>query len=155
MIKAKKFLGILAALMVLMVSSVYAGHFKETVTSPVLMHLAGYMTIEGKEAMPGDEVGIFDADGKIIGSFVVEKKGMFGDIAVTGDDELSVEKEGALEGERLDIRVWQKSTGSEYTAGNILLSGPAEEKAVYASYPGNQLRFDGGMFYLLNIEAVK
>ncbi len=155
MIKAKTFLGILAALLVLMASSVYAGHFKETAASPVLMHLAGYMTIDGKEAMPGDEVGIFDADGKIIGSFVVEKKGMFGDIAVTGDDILSVEKEGALEGGRLDVRVWQKSTGKEYSSGSILVSSPAEDNAVYASYSDSQLRFDGGMFYLLNIAAVK
>jgi hypothetical protein len=155
MIKIKTFLGILLVLMILMVSTVYAGHFEESSTSPILMHLAGYMTIDGEEAMPGDEVGIFDTNGKIIGSFVVENSGMFGDIAVTGDDDLSVEKEGALEGEPLDVRVWQKSTGSEYSAGNISISGPAEDKAIYASYPGDQLRFDGGMFYLLNIEVVK
>ena len=155
MIKVKTFLGILIVSMIFMASTVYAGHFEESSTSPILMHLAGYMTIDGEEAMPGDEVGIFDTNGNIIGAFVVEKNGLFGDIAVAGDDELSGDKEGALEGEALEVRVWQKSTESEYSAGSILISSPAEEKAIYASYPGSQLRFDGGMFYLLNIEVVK
>ncbi len=84
---------------------------------------------------------------------MIGKEGIYGDIAISGDNELTAEKDGAAHGEILEIRVWQKSTNKEYSESNIRLSSPPEGKAIYVSYPGSQLHFEGGIFYLINIEV--
>ncbi len=100
--------------------------------------------------MPGDEVAVFSQSGKLLSVFVVEKEGIFGDMAITGDDELTGEQEGAIEGESLEIRVWQRSTNSEYSGA---IFSPERGQAIYAPYSGSVLQFEGGAFYLLNIEV--
>ncbi len=155
MTKVKTYLGILVVSGLLYAIPVFGGHFEEPATSPILMHLVGSLTIDGEGAMPGDEVGIFSKSGKIVGTFVVEKKGIFGDIAITGDDELTYEHEGTLGGESLEIRVWQKSTNREYSGGDIHISSPVRGQAIYTPYPGTLLQFEGETFYLLNIEVAE
>ncbi len=134
---------------------VFAGYFERPEASPVLMHLAGSLKITGEPARPGDEVGIFDERGNIVGLFVVVKDGIFGDVPVSGDYEPTHEAEGAEEGEILKVKIWQASTDTEYSAGSIIISLPEKGEAVYTPYPDLPLRFEGGSFYLLDIEVVK
>ncbi len=149
---ARKILGILIVTVILYAIPAFGGYFEEPETSPVLMHIAGTLTIGGEAAMPGDEVAVFRQSGTLVGAFVVEKSGIFGDMAITGDDELTGEQEGALEGESLEIRVWQRSTNSEYS---VVISSPVRGQAIYAPYSGPVLQFEGGTFYLLDIEVAE
>ncbi len=152
--KIKAFLTILSATVLFFASHTSAEYFEKPESSPVLMHLAGSLRIGGEVARPGDEIGIFDKRGNIVGMFVIEKDGIFGDIAISGDYELTDKIEGASEVGRLEIRVWQKSTNIEYSGGSIYLHQPVESKAVYESYSEPMLQFKGGSFYLLDIEVV-
>lgn len=153
MIKIMHFLLILPISVLLFASSALGGHFEGSITSPTLMHLAGSLKIGGEVAIAGDEIGIFDKSGKILGVFVVKKKGIYGDVAITGDDYLTDEQEGAMEGETLEISVWQKSTNREYSGGDLYISSPAEGESIYTSYPRELLQFEAGTFYFLNIEV--
>ena len=59
------------------------------------------------DAQDGDEIGVFTRDGMLVGSSVWQD-GMRG-VVVWGDDEYTVEKDGATEGEELIVKVWSRS----------------------------------------------
>jgi|GEM_PF-3898404 len=59
------------------------------------------------DAQDGDEIGVFTRDGMLVGSSVWQD-GLRG-VVVWGDDEYTVEKDGAAEGEELIVRVWSRS----------------------------------------------
>lgn len=153
MIKIKASVTFLFLWMFFISNPVFAGFFGEPESSPILMHLAGTVKIMGKDARPGDEVGVFDKRGMLIGVFVVDKAGIFGDMAISGDSGLTDAIEGASEEEMLEIRVWQKSMDKEYSGNWITVHRPEAGKGIYSPYTEPELRFRGGNFYLLIIEA--
>jgi hypothetical protein len=59
----------------------------------------------------GDEVGVFDAQGNLVGSGIFDG----GNIAMTiwGDDETTKEKDGLVAGEYLSMKIWSKLNNSE------------------------------------------
>ena len=58
-------------------------------------------------AQDGDEIGVFTRDGMLVGASVWQD-GLRG-VVVWGDDEFTVEKDGATEGEELIVKVWSRS----------------------------------------------
>jgi hypothetical protein len=133
--------------------SVVAGTFSSPASSVVSMHIAGSLTINGNAAAAGDEVAVYDQSGNIVGAFVVEREGLYGDINVSGNYTASSEDEGADEGEVLIIKVWQASTDTLYSGESVSIAAPVEVNAVYSLYTKSVLQFEGGSFYLLNIKA--
>ena len=130
-----------------------AGYFDKPEASPVFMHLAGTLHISGQEAESGDELALFDGSGRIVGLFVVTEEGLFGDMPVSGDSELTEESEGSYEGEPLTVKVWQALTDKEFSGPSISLYLPEAGEAIYEPFTGDQLSFEADKFYLLNIEA--
>ncbi len=132
---------------------VAASYYETPEPSPVIMHLAGTLTIGGADAAAGDEICVLDGNGKVVGHFIVERPGIFGDLAVSGDSDLTAEDEGVLPGEALEVRVWQASSGTEYYGGSVVFYKPSGAEAIYFPYPDPQLRFEGNSFYLIDIAA--
>lgn len=151
--KIRTVLSIFFATALFYTSPVFAEYFQQPPSSPILMHLAGTLTIDGEAAKIGDEVGIFDESGNVVGVFVVEKEGMFGDMVISGDYDVTGEVEGSIEAESLEVKVWQASTETEYSGTMISLNLPEEGEAIYSPYPELSLKFEGGTFYLLNLEV--
>lgn len=139
---------------VFVAGSAFAGFYHAPEPSPVLMHVAGYLKIGPDMAEPGDEIAVY-AGGKLVGSAIVEKRGLFGDLCVSGDFAGTPDVEGAFEGEPLEVRVWQKTTAREFCGLNVKLIPRREGVAVYVPYEGNELRFEAGMFYFVAIEGVE
>lgn len=59
----------------------------------------------------GDEVGVFNANGLIVGASVYDGNNMA--IAIIGDDNLTSETEGLVVNETFTIKVWNQMNGSE------------------------------------------
>ncbi len=121
--------------------------------SPVLMHLVGTVTIDGSAANAGDEISVIDGSAKTVGHFVVKEPGLFGDLAIYGDSELTTRDEGAVTNEALQIKIYQASSDREFSGTWIRLHRPRAAGAIYTPYPKGVLRFEGEGFYLLNIVA--
>ncbi len=132
---------------------VAASYYETPDPSPVIMHLAGTLTIGGADAAAGDEIGVLDGNGKVVGHFIVERPGIFGDLAVSGDSDLTEDDEGVLPGEALEVRVWQASSGTEYYGGSVSIYKPSAAEAIYFPYSAPLLIFEGNSFYLVDIVA--
>ncbi|MBI4844614.1 MAG: hypothetical protein HY809_09915 [Nitrospirae bacterium] len=142
-----------ASILLFMTTYGFAGNFSEAASSVISMHLAGSLTIDGEPAEAGDEVAVFDNKGNLLGSFVVENKGMYGDMSIAGNYPASSEDEGAEEGEVLFINVYKASTGITYSGGKVKTLSPTEGNAIYSPYSKPVLKFEGGSFVLLDIQA--
>jgi hypothetical protein len=59
------------------------------------------------QANEGDEIGVFTRDGLLVGSSVWQES--LRGVVVWGDDEYTIEKDGAYEGEELVVKVWKHS----------------------------------------------
>ena len=129
----------------------WAQHYPEAPFSPIQMHMAGCVTIQGIPASPGDEVALFDKTGTLVGSAVVTTEGLYGDLAVFGDVILTPEREGASPDEILTVRVRQQSTGKEYAA--ITLAPPSQSMGIYAPMREKTIRFREGYFLSVNVDA--
>ena len=143
----------IASVLLFMAGPVFAGNFDSPVFSVINMHIAGSLTIDGKAAAAGDEVALLDQNGDVVGLFVVENEGLYGDMNISGNFSASTEDEGAEEGEVLIIKVWQASTDTLYFGDRISITAPTERNSVYSPYPEPPLQFEGGSFYLLNIQV--
>lgn len=117
------------------------------------MHIAGSLTINGNAAAVGDEVAVLDKSGNVLGLFVLENDGVYGDMNISGDYSASSEDEGAQEGEILYISVWQASTDTLYSGNGVSITTPSGGDTIYAPYSESVLRFEGGSFNLLNIQV--
>lgn len=145
---------LLAAFVVFGATAATAGnYYAAPKPSPVLMHLAGTLIIDGSAAGAGDEIIVLDGSAKTVGHFVVKEPGLFGDLAIYGDSELTTRDEGAVTDEALQIKVYQASSDREYAGTWIKLHRPRAPEAFYSPYPKGVLRFEGEAFYLLNIVA--
>jgi hypothetical protein len=65
----------------------------------------GKVTIDDKEAQVGDVVTVYTEGGTLAGEFIVAFEGMYGSIAVYGDDLFTERVEGAHEDEKLYFKV--------------------------------------------------
>jgi hypothetical protein len=145
---------LIASVFLFMANPANAAGFGNPTSAVIYMHIAGSLTINGNAAAVGDEVALFDQAGNIVGVFVVNNEGIYGDMNISGDDATSSEDKGADEGETLIIKVLQASTNTVYTGENVIISTPPEGNTVYIPYTESVLKFEGGSFYLLNIEAI-
>ena len=59
----------------------------------------------------GDEIAAYDEDGRLIGSTVYEGNNFA--LTVWGDDIITSEKEGLVEGEQVIFRLWNSTTSTE------------------------------------------
>lgn len=59
----------------------------------------------------GDEVGVFDAKGKLVGAAIYEDHVLA--FSIWGDDPTTDAIDGLEEGDEFEIRVWNKATGTE------------------------------------------
>lgn len=64
-----------------------------------------------KLPLPGDEVGVFTSNGKLVGSGVFEGKNM--GLTLWGDDLTTSSADGLLEGAVFKLKLWKKSEGFE------------------------------------------
>ena len=83
-----------------------------------------YNVIDAIDAEAGDEVGVF-VDDDCFGAYKVNTTGYYGALQVYGDDPLTPEKEGAVPGNLLTIKVWDSSKGIENTLSSDKYSGPS------------------------------
>jgi len=144
---------LMTSVLLFMANPAAAGNFDSPASSAINMHIAGSLSVNGNAAAIGDEVALLDQSGKVVGLFVVENEGLYGDISISGDYSASSEDEGAAQGETLDVKVWQASTGTVYSGEGVSVSAPSEGNTIYIPYSESVLKFEGGSFYLLNIEA--
>ncbi|MCX8023404.1 MAG: hypothetical protein N2745_11610 [Syntrophorhabdaceae bacterium] len=105
----------------------------------------GNLTIKGREPKPGDEIGVFDGDGNVIGHFLFTKKGnTYGFMHVYGS-------QSAISGKPLTFKVWEKSTSTEYPMSSIILrQGTATGSSLPSPLP--PVYTDNGR-YALDIEV--
>ena len=133
-------------------NAAYAGHWSALSGSQTQMHIAGTLKIDGADAQVNDEVAVFDSTGTLIGSFVVDTVGQYGDIPINGDVSATpAVDEGAQAGETLAIKVWRAGTSREYGGSEITLAG-ANLGGPYlaATIP---LTFTGSSFFGVTITA--
>ena len=101
-----------------------AGHWDTPEVSPTLMHIAGTLKIDGANAQVNDEVAVFDSAGNIVGLFVVETVGQYGDMPINGDIQSTLTAdEGAQPGDALTIKVWSAGKAREYNGAEVSLIG--------------------------------
>jgi len=65
----------------------------------------------------GDEIAAFDTKGKLIGTAVYNNLNLA--ITIWGDDILTEEKDGAIEGEKIQLKVWNSNKNTEQ---NLVIS---------------------------------
>ncbi len=69
-------------------------------------------SVSGIEITPGDQIGAFDLNGSLVGVGNIEADGRCG-LAVWGDDETTDKKDGLIDGESFQLRLWSLKTGIE------------------------------------------
>ncbi|MBT7492257.1 MAG: T9SS type A sorting domain-containing protein [Bacteroidetes bacterium] len=72
-------------------------------------------TIWGDLVNSGDEIGIFDENGKIVGSSVISSN--YSAVTIWADDFTTEQKDGLNVGEQYSIKVWNQSQNKEYSVG--------------------------------------
>lgn len=109
---------------------------------------AGHLTIRGATADIGDEVAIYDPQGVLCGHFRVDTPGDYGFLYVYGDDPDTAEvDEGAISGDVLTFRVWDRSAGIEYAGSDIVFTAGAPVGG-YGLSPLPPLWSDGSVYLL-------
>jgi len=68
--------------------------------------------VNGELLQPGDEIGVFTADGMCVGAAVWDGTNIA--ITVWGNNDQTAEKDGMNTGDSLFYRVWQESTDTEF-----------------------------------------
>ncbi|MDP8218400.1 MAG: dockerin type I repeat-containing protein, partial [Candidatus Theseobacter exili] len=99
-------------------------HFTPVYATSTLCNFYGSVQINGLDIDIGDEVGAFDPTGVCCGSYVVDKAGLYGFIAVYGDDSTSPGiDEGAESGDTITFKIWD---ASEQTENIAITLGPTD-----------------------------
>lgn len=134
----------------------HAGHWSAPSATTVYMHIAGSITIDGKSPQAGDEVGVFAADGTLVGLHVFDGKSgaLYGDLAINGDDPgTRGNVEGAQAEEALSVKVWSAGKRSEYRGDEIKLVSTKDFAKHGYLEPALPLAFTTNAFYGINIVA--
>jgi len=112
--------------------------FGESVTATnTWMNLYAHrLTLDGKEVTSGAVVTAHNQDGLMIGRFTMEQDGLFGFMAVYGDDATTPEVDGARKGEAFTLRVdgvetkepftFNGATGSMMQIGGLTAKGNSD-----------------------------
>jgi len=107
--------------------------------SPRVSSYIGTLAFDGVPADIGDEVAVFDADNVLCALGRITTPGQYGVLHVYGDDLGTVKEEsdeGAVEGEALIFRIWDKSAGIQYEGANLVFaSGTATGSFVASEIP--------------------
>ncbi len=82
--------------------------------APTWMTLSGTLGLPDGPAGLGVEVAVFDPDGVLCGHWIVTSRGVYGDLRVYGDDPSTPGDEGAREGDRLTVKVWDPVARQEW-----------------------------------------
>ncbi|MEW6380208.1 MAG: hypothetical protein AB1611_11460 [bacterium] len=90
-----------------------ASHFQEVTPTPTWMYLSGLFTIDGQDAVTGDEVGVFDERGLLVGRTTVTVRGRYGVMKVYGDDPATSRHDGAIINSKLTLKFWKASSRTE------------------------------------------
>jgi hypothetical protein len=73
--------------------------------TPHSMFLYGYLSVEGQPVKAGSQIDVWTESGLRCGAGIVTQDGVFGSLAVYGDDVTTPQIDGARSGERLVVRV--------------------------------------------------
>ncbi|CAN2050453.1 Dockerin domain-containing protein [Candidatus Magnetomoraceae bacterium gMMP-1] len=135
-------------------------HFKGFKIQPTSCTYAGTVTIDGLEAVDGeDEVGVFVSNGKgsnmLVGSCVIGQL-MAGHyfVYIYGDDATTDEKDGAADNDELIFKVWDKSKNKEYTIPYNSMNYTANDYFMQASIPPTWSQSPPN-FGLLNLKVIR
>ncbi|MDP8208420.1 MAG: T9SS type A sorting domain-containing protein [Candidatus Electryonea clarkiae] len=99
-------------------------HFAFTTTDANHSIIVSYAAINQIELENGDEIGVFTPDGICAGAGVWSDE-TFG-IAAWADDDQTQDVEGFTDGEELEFRIWDSSTGFEWIAEVLYSTGPVD-----------------------------
>lgn len=128
-------------------------HWSPPSESPNAMHVAGLeFTVNGSPAQPGDEIAVFDIAGNIVGHFIVETEGMYGDMAIFGDYSSTPVDEGASANEFLSVKVWRNATSTEYSGASIQLVTPSEGIGPYTPLT-LPLEYQNDVYFLMGVRV--
>jgi len=88
--------------------------YPEPGPTPTWMTISGTLNLPDGLATLGVEVAVFDPDGVLCGHWIVTSRGVYGDLRVYGDDPSTPSDEGAREGDRLTVKVWDPVARQEW-----------------------------------------
>jgi len=101
-------------------------HFTPSWTGNGYNHMNIYIIPEdGIEA--GDEIAAFDGN-ICVGIGVVDPSKNYISLITTMDDPLTKEQDGFINGNKIQLRIWNKKMNEEYLVENILFHDPAKNK---------------------------
>ncbi len=86
-----------------------------TATNAWMNLYAHRLTLNGDEVKAGAVVTAHNEDGLMIGRFMLEQDGLFGFMAVYGDDNTTAETDGAKQGESFTLRIDGVQTNESFT----------------------------------------
>jgi hypothetical protein len=97
-------------------------HFARPGVTTKVCDYAGSLMLLGGPASVGDEVAAFDPQGVLIGHAIVTESGKFGVMHLYGDDDSTTGvDEGAVGGDGVTFKVWDRSTSTEYGTENATM----------------------------------
>jgi hypothetical protein len=111
-------------------------------------HITGktaFIALDLANVSTGDEIGVFTNDGLLVGSSVwsTSNRG----VTVWGDDEFTEVKDGAYEGEELNVKVWSNSSKNIGNINRVALNDMTTAKA------STKLAYETDGVYLLKGSA--
>jgi len=127
-----------------------ASHFGTPVTSSVFCQFIGSLNVLGQPVSTGDEVGVFDSSGTLVGMVFIRNTGKYGILTIYGDDSKTIADEGAVSGEALTFAVWDAKTGVERSGVELTLSPGAAAGSFSPSPLPPAWQADGA--YVMDIE---
>jgi|GEM_PF-1340239 len=114
-----------------------ATHFGRPTPTPPVSYYIGHVSINGAPAAVGDELAVFDQKGVLSGAARLMEQGEYV-VAVYGDDLTTAQvDEGAVEGEILIFKIWDRSATREYGGSDLRLAPglPRGESFFSSAFP--------------------
>ncbi len=107
-----------------------------TATNSWMNIYSGNLTVDGSTVEAGTEVAAFNDEGLMVGRFVLEQDGLFGFMAVYGDDAMTSEIDGLRPGEAFTLKIngvemnetftFDAATGSKLEIGSLTAKGNSD-----------------------------
>lgn len=106
----------------MLVSSAKAAHFEGITPTRTMVDFIGYITINGKGATVGDEIGVFDDQGLLVGKCEITKEGQYGVLHVYGQDIETEAHDGANPESILTFKLWLADSETEINVTKDMMS---------------------------------